>query len=64
MPRRPAIFRKSDLERALRAVKAAGLQVARIEIDQTGKMTVVIGDHATVAESPLDQWKASRARAS
>jgi hypothetical protein len=27
-------------------------------------MTVVIGDHATVAESPLDQWKASRARAS
>jgi hypothetical protein len=62
MPRRPAAFRQSDLQRALQAAKAAGLQVSRIEVEPTGKITIFIGAHATVAEAPLDQWMANRAR--
>ncbi len=64
MPRRPASFRKSDLERALRAAKAAGLQIARFEIDQAGKIVVFVGTHDTVVDTPLDRWMASRARTS
>ena len=62
MPRRPAAFRQSDLQRALKAAKAAGLQVGRVEVEPTGKITIYIGDCATVPEAPLDQWMASRAR--
>jgi len=64
MPRRPAAFRQADLKRALQAAKAAGLQVSRIEIEPTGKIMIFIGTHGTVAEAPLDQWMANRARAS
>lgn len=64
MPRRPAAFRQSDLQRALQAAKAAGLQVSRIEVDTTGKLTIFVGDHGTVTEGPLDKWMASRARTS
>jgi hypothetical protein len=40
MPRQPAAFRQSDLQRALRAAKAAGLEVERVEIDRDGKIVL------------------------
>jgi hypothetical protein len=43
MSRGPATFRQSDLARALRAARAAGLEIARVEVDRTGKITVIPG---------------------
>jgi hypothetical protein len=36
-------FRQRDLVRALKGTKAAGLEVAKIEIDKNGKIVVIIG---------------------
>lgn len=43
MARRPVAFRQRDLVRALKGVKAAGDEVAQIEIDKQGKIVLVIG---------------------
>jgi hypothetical protein len=59
--RRPA-FRQHDLTRALKAAKGAGLVVARVEIDRTGKISIITkGEGENVhAMSPLEAWKARR----
>ncbi|NJL07371.1 MAG: hypothetical protein HC900_03245 [Methylacidiphilales bacterium] len=41
MSRKPATFRQTDVTRAVRAVAAAGLRVARVEVDRSGKIVVV-----------------------
>ena len=38
---RAAAFRQADLTRAIRAVQAAGIVVARAEIDANGKIVIV-----------------------
>jgi hypothetical protein len=62
--RRPSPFRQSDVTRALRAAKAAGLHVSRFEIDGAGKIVIVSGDEAAPTtpaakgEKALAEWKA------
>jgi hypothetical protein len=41
MPKGTSAFRQSDVTRAVKAVKAAGEPVARVEIDQEGKIVVI-----------------------
>jgi hypothetical protein len=41
--RRPLTFRQNDLTRAIKAAKAAGEQVSKVEIDKDGKIIVTIG---------------------
>lgn len=39
--RRPSKFKKCDVTRATKAVRAAGLEIARVEIAQDGSIIVV-----------------------
>jgi hypothetical protein len=43
MPRAPSTFRQQDVTRAVKAVAAAGVHIARIEIDKTGKIVIITG---------------------
>jgi nitrate reductase NapAB chaperone NapD len=51
MSRRPCTFRQSDVTRALKAAKAAGVEVDRIEIDHDGKLIVVLTKKAIEQKS-------------
>jgi hypothetical protein len=42
--RRPSKFKKCDVTRAMKAVRAAGLEIARVEIAKDGAIVVVPGN--------------------
>jgi len=59
---RPPRFRQQDLTRALRAARAAGLEVSGYEIDAvSGKITINTGTAAVVQEDAFEKWKAHHA---
>ena len=39
--RRPSAFRQQDVTKAVKAVAAAGVHIARIEIDKAGKIVII-----------------------
>jgi len=64
MSRGQSTFRQSDVTRAVKAVVAAGLEVAGVEVDKTGKIVVLIGKFAeAIQTNNLDAWMAKHARA-
>jgi hypothetical protein len=54
--RHPSTFKKTDVTRATRAVLAAGLEVARVEIDKDGMITVVPGKPDEASRDELNPW--------
>ena len=55
-------FRQSDLTRALKAAIAAGLEVAAVEIDPTGKIVIMTrATELTAPKNALDKWMAKDA---
>jgi hypothetical protein len=44
MARAPSTFRQQDVTRAVKAVTAAGVHIARIEIDKAGKIVIITTD--------------------
>jgi hypothetical protein len=54
MSRGPHSFRQRDVTRAVRAVAAAGVDIARIEIDSVGKIVIVASKPKGRSESPMD----------
>jgi hypothetical protein len=55
--RRPALFRKTDLVRAARALQDAGKEVDRVEIDKTGKIVLVVrSEKTTVEDLEENEW--------
>jgi hypothetical protein len=64
MARRSFTFKQGDVTRAVRAVKAAGLDVARVEVDKDGKVVVITGtpqqqpqSQEDVAANAYDDWR-------
>jgi hypothetical protein len=49
MSRGPPTFRQRDVAAAVKAVKAAGCDVVRVEVDKAGKIVVVTAKGAVVA---------------
>ena len=41
--RRPSKFKKTDVTRAAKAVLAAGLEIARVEVAGDGSIIVILG---------------------
>jgi hypothetical protein len=59
MSRAPFTFRQQDVTRAVKAVAAAGVGIARVEIDKTGRITIIaLGaePHAVLARG--NEWDA------
>ena len=55
--RRPLIFKKTDLTRALKGVRAAGMEIARVEINKDGVIVMVPGKSSGVAISEeTNEW--------
>ena len=52
----PARFKQSDVKRATAGVVAAGLSVARVEIDAHGKIVIIPGQ-PTVAPRNDNEWE-------
>jgi hypothetical protein len=55
MPTKPSSFKKTDVARAIAAVLTAGLGVARVEVDASGKIVVVPGKPGN-DETTLNPW--------
>ncbi|RME97122.1 MAG: hypothetical protein D6773_16215 [Alphaproteobacteria bacterium] len=53
MTRRPCAFRQQDVTRAVRGAKKAGIDLARIEIAQDGKI-VLVAENGGTTEEPND----------
>jgi hypothetical protein len=67
MSRRPCTFRQSDLTRALKAARAAGVKV-RIEIEPGGKLIVVSMDesegNSVRVDDEVERWLGKHANQS
>jgi hypothetical protein len=58
MARAPGTFKQCDITRAVKGAIAAGLDIARIEIDQTGKIVIQLansGAKEQAAPNDLDR---------
>jgi hypothetical protein len=53
---RPCLFKERDVTRAAKAVLAAGLEIARVEIRKDGGIIVVPGKPGDVSGSELNPW--------
>lgn len=57
---RCAAFKQIDLTRALRAMKAGGIVVARVEIEPN-RIVIITNSTSAEVKTPLDEWLKSDA---
>ena len=61
--KRPLAFKQSDVVRAVKGARVAGLEVARIEVGQDGRIVIFTPQGAPLGSEPdaaLAAWKAKR----
>jgi len=60
MARGPTTFRQRDVAAAIKAVRHAGIEVARVEIDKTGKIVIISSVRVPppLPEPEFDEWEA------
>lgn len=56
MARGPNLFRQTDITRALKGVRAAGVAVGRVEISREGRIVVFAPGTEPAHENDLDKW--------
>jgi hypothetical protein len=58
MARGPCAFKQSDVTKAVKAVVAAGVNVARVEVDKDGRIVVIAGKpaHDGAGASDRNEW--------
>ena len=56
MARGSCTFKQRDVRAAVKAVRAAGVEVARVEIDKDGKIVVVPGKPASEGNTSTNPW--------
>lgn len=57
MARGPLAFRQHDVTRAIKAARAAGIEIGQIEIDKDGKIVIVPKIAATPDRADTDnEW--------
>jgi hypothetical protein len=56
MPQVKCRFRRSEMTRAIKGVEAAGLGIARIDIDNDGRITLILGSPEESAEKRPNEW--------
>jgi hypothetical protein len=55
MSRGPSTFRQQDVTKAVKAVAAAGVHIARIEIDPNGKIVIIVGN-SEPDQREVNEW--------
>jgi hypothetical protein len=65
MSRAPHSFKQRDVTRAIKAVEAAGLSIARAEVDKDGKIVIIPGqpERTPSKMNDLDAWTSKHADA-
>lgn len=59
MPRAAQTFRQTDVVRAIKAARAAGEDVARVEIGRDGRIVIVVAKSEAPATDPeIERWLA------
>ena len=58
MPRRVCLFRQTDLKRALKGARAAGMEIARVEINKEGVIVMVPSkpEEPADASEEVNEW--------
>ena len=58
MARTASPFKQRDVTRAVKAVAAAGVGIARVEIDRTGKITIIAASASQTPEQgrEANEW--------
>jgi hypothetical protein len=65
MSRAPATFTQRDVKAAIKAAVAAGVSVARIEVDREGRIIIIAGkpsEQSLTEVNAFDAWMAKNAR--